>query len=242
MTGSIKKIIANVISVFKPEPAPVVGSAEAAGPGYRTPLGENYKRLLVSNTNDYLIALKEPSIRKYDNTYININLVPGIAEIRVEQMKILYEFAHFTSPSGYIRNLLNWTLFSDEGASNPTYLAFRLQFELNKALKKIGQEEIGVDGYFGVGSAKALQTVIKYYLPDELKDELVINGKIVSEQSTSLALVFVLPLLEVHHSTFVDSLIHTIETYGSIMQHGAFPIGKYPSDHPTKAGLSVVDV
>lgn len=156
-------------------------------------------------------------------------------------MKILYEFAHFISPSGYRRNLCNLTLFSDEGASNPTYLAFRLQSELNKALKIIG-EEISVDGYFGVDSAKAMQKVIKYYLPDDLKNELTINGKIVSEQSTSLSLAFVLPLLEVYHTTLVDSLINTIEIYGSIMQQGVFPLGKYPSDHPTKSGLPVVDV
>jgi hypothetical protein len=195
-------------------------------------LGTNYERLFNSSTKYSVIALKDASIYKKDDNFIKNNLVPGVPEILVEKMKSLYDFAHFESPSGKRRNLLNWTLFCDEGVSNPTYLIFRLQFELNNALKKIGKESIDVDGFFGLKTAKALQEVISYQLPDQLKSELEIDGKLVSKQATSLAFVFALPTLIAENNTLVGVIINVMEIYGSIMQQDAFPIAKYPDGKP----------
>jgi len=120
-------------------------------------------RSLISRT-----AKKEKTLRQeieVEKNFIEQTLGPGTNAVLAETMIAAYDFINWP---GFPKNIFNWTLFSDNGVSNPTFLVYLLQDSLNKALLKRELKGIGVDGYFGVGSARGLQRLINHYLKEIL--------------------------------------------------------------------------
>lgn len=206
-------------------------------------------RSLISKTNK-----KEKTMRQeivIEENFIEQTLAPGTNAVLIETMIAAYDFINWP---GFPRNIFNWTLYSDNGVSNPTFLVYLLQDSLNKALVSKELKGIGVDGYFGVGSATGLQRLINYYLKDILdynrrvgrvsKVERLLeeDGKIVSKIDTSLAFGEVLVLLERNDTEFLKILFDVIKQYGHIQQQDRLIHGLYPEDHPTKPNQKVVDV
>lgn len=186
-----------------------------------------------------------------EKNFIEQTLGPGTNAVLAETMISAYDFINWP---GFPRNIFNWSLFSDNGISNPTFLVYSLQDSLNKALVSKDLRGIGVDGYFGVGSATGLQRLINYHLKEildyntvvsrvsKVKELLEEDGKIVSKIDTSLAFGEVLVLLERNHNEFLKILFEVIKHYGHIQQQGRLILGLYPADHSNKPNKPVVDV
>lgn len=152
-------------------------------------------------------------------------------EIKVQALKDFINFEATRANGTTIkRNIYNLDLFADGGRSNPSFSCIRFQKELNVALKTKAIGTIKEDGFFGSGTAKALQQLINAYLP--VGEKLTINGKIVSEIDTSKKTADVLDKMILDNEPFVIYLIDFVELHGHIQQHGVFPIAKQSDGSP----------
>ena len=155
-------------------------------------------------------------------------------------LNTIIDYINYESPSGNKRNIFALDLFSTDGTSNPTVSIMIFQESLNKALKKtevllnikvydyypdgtIFDSYVlgGVDGYFGGNTAKSLQLLLNVVSLNLDVDDvrLKMDGKIVSDNSTSLLLGKVLPDMNRLLPEFTKELVDFSKNHGHIQQY-----------------------